>query len=114
MNQEIVERVLLAVEQIPAGRVVSYGDIGELVGTGPRHVGTIMRLYGSGVPWWRVTNSHGDHPPGVRERADPHWRAEGIVRKPNGLGCRIAGYRADLAELADDFETGWQASRGAH
>ena len=36
----------------------------------------------------------------VRER----WAAEGILLKPNGRGCRIAEYRADLAALSSDYE----------
>ncbi|MDO5094281.1 MAG: MGMT family protein [Propionibacteriaceae bacterium] len=48
----MVECVLLAVEQVPAGCAVSYGDIAELVGT-------IMRAVGDEVPWWRVTNAAG-------------------------------------------------------
>ena len=41
-----VERVLLAVAQVPPGRVASYGDIGALAGVGPRQVGAIMREAG--------------------------------------------------------------------
>ena len=36
----------------------------------------------------------------VRER----WAAEGILLNPNGRGCRIAQYRADLAVLSADHE----------
>ncbi len=36
----------------------------------------------------------------VRER----WAGEGILLKPNGRGCRIAEYRADLARLHSDYE----------
>ena len=36
----------------------------------------------------------------VRER----WAAEGILLKPNGRGCRIAGYRADLTVLAAGYQ----------
>ncbi|MEZ5096954.1 MAG: hypothetical protein R2731_13125 [Nocardioides sp.] len=34
----------------------------------------------------------------------PRWAEEGITWKPNGLGCRIADFRADLARLADDYD----------
>ena len=37
-TQRIVEYVLQVVEAIPPGRVVSYGDIAELVGSSPRRV----------------------------------------------------------------------------
>ena len=38
MDEYAVDRVLLAVEQIPRGRVAAYGDVGRIAGTGPRHV----------------------------------------------------------------------------
>ena len=34
----------------------------------------------------------------------PHWEAEAIEWKPNGLGCRISRYRADLVALADALD----------
>lgn len=103
MDDFLTERVLLAVEQIPSGRVVAYGDIGRLVGTSPRRVGAIMRGYGGEVTWWRVVGASGDPGGGLIDRAGPHWAAEGIVIKPNGRGCRMADYRADLDELADAY-----------
>ena len=99
-----MERVLRAVEQVPAGRVVSYGDVAALVGIGPRQVGSIMRAYGGNVAWWRVTNSYGDLPAPLRERARQAWAEEGIPMKPNGLGCRITEYRADLDSVATAYE----------
>ena len=100
MDDVIVEHVLVAVEQVPAGRVVAYGDIAALVGVGPREVGSIMRAYGGNVTWWRVTNAAGDLPAGIRERAFAIWAREGIEVKPNGLGCRIAEHRVDRESWA--------------
>jgi methylated-DNA-protein-cysteine methyltransferase related protein len=99
MDDVLVERVLRAVELVPRGRVISYGDIAALVGTGPRQVGWVLREYGSGVAWWRVVNASGDAPRHKRSAVFEHWRQEGIAVKPNGLGCRIAEYRVDLEEL---------------
>lgn len=99
MDDVLVEKVLRAVELVPAGRVISYGDIATLVGTGPRQVGWVLREYGSGVAWWRVVNAAGDAPRHKRSAVLEHWRGEGIEVKPNGLGCRIAEYRVDLEEL---------------
>ena len=101
----MAELVLRAAELVPPGRVASYGDLAELVGTSPRHVGQVMARHGSGVPWWRVTSSYGDLPPHLREEAAVHWAAEGITWKPNRLGCRIAEFRADLVALADAYES---------
>lgn len=104
VDDVVVERVLRAVEQVPRGRVVSYGDIGALVGIGPRFVGRVMSTYGSNVTWWRVTNSYGDLPVPLMDEVRERWAAEGILLKPNGRGCRIAEYRADLAALSVAYE----------
>jgi methylated-DNA-protein-cysteine methyltransferase-like protein len=100
MDDITVERVLRVVEAIPPGRVAAYGEVGAIVGVGPRLVGRIMRTWGSSVPWWRVTNSYGDHP--LLARALPHWQEEDIALKPNGRGCRMAQYGADLEQLRAD------------
>ena len=62
-----------------------------------------MRAYGGNVTWWRVTSSYGDLPVPLLDQARPLWAQEGILVKPNGLGCRIADYRADLRLLADAY-----------
>lgn len=98
------ELVLRAVEQVPRGRVVSYGDLAGLVGCGPRLVGSVMSRRGAGVTWWRVTNAAGDLPEHLAEDARAHWADEGIGWKPNGRGCRIGEHRADLARLADAWQ----------
>ena len=105
----MVERVLSAVELIPAGQVASYGDIGGLVGCGPRHVGAIMARYGGGVPWWRVTSAAGDVPLHLRASARRPWAAEGIAWKLNARGCRIGVYRTDLAVLATRCDALWES-----
>lgn len=104
MDEILVERVLRAVEQVPRGRLVSYGDIAALVGVGPRQVGSIMRHWGGNVAWWRVTNAAGDLPAQVRDEARALWAEEGVLVKRNGLGARMADYRADLSRLAADWE----------
>ncbi len=98
----LAERVLQAVEQVPTGSVVSYGDIAEIVGTTPRIVGSVMSQYGSGVPWWRVTNRDGQLPAHLLEEARRHWADEGIAAGESG--CRIRNHRADLDEVAARYE----------
>ena len=107
VDERLLERVLIAVELIPAGRVASYGDIGRLTGTGPRHVGNILRAHSQGVAWWRVTNANGNLPPHLETAAREHWAAEGIVFTPSGPGCRITDFRADLTVLSHEFERVW-------
>ena len=84
MDEVVVERVLRAVEQVPRGRLVAYGDIARMVGIGARHVGWIMRHWGANVPWWRVVNVAGRLPDHLVDEA-----AMG-VQIGDGLGSRIA------------------------
>lgn len=96
-----VRRVLLAVALVPTGRVACYGDIGAITGVGPRRVGAIMRDHGDGVPWWRIVSHDGTLAPLAKAR--PHWAEEGIAVRPDGRGCRMREFRADVAALADDY-----------
>ena len=74
--------VLEIVAQIPPGKVLTYGDIAELIGRGSgRAVGAAMSRHGHEVAWQRVVLSSG-HPesgrPGrgdaaAEERRDPDW-----------------------------------------
>jgi alkylated DNA nucleotide flippase Atl1 len=73
-----VEAVLQVVEQIPAGRVASYGDIAEAVGHGgPRQVGQVMALHGGAVTWWRVVRADGSPARGHEQQALEMLAAEG-------------------------------------
>ncbi len=94
-----VEAVLDAVSLIPPGSVATYGDIAELVGTGPRRVGAIMAQVGGEVAWWRVTNARGALPPHLIEEAIRRWAAEGIPIVDDGSRCRLSACRADPAAL---------------
>ena len=97
--------VYAIVRLVPAGNVVSYGDIAGMLSMSPRMVGRFMALCDApDVPWWRVVSSYGDLPAHVRVHALEHWADEGLTVKPNGLGVAIRRYRADLADLADAAE----------
>ena len=52
--------VLEIVAQIPAGKVLTYGDVAELIGRGSgRAVGAAMSRHGHEVSWHRVVLSSG-------------------------------------------------------
>ena len=102
MSDEVVERVLRAVEQVPPGRVVAYGDIAALVGTSPRRVGNIMTSWGGEVSWWRVTNASGRMPEHLLPLARKQWQREGI--EAGEKRCLINKHRADLGKLAAAYE----------
>lgn len=99
--QLTIERVLRAVEQVPSGRAVSYGDIALLADTSARRVGAIMAQQGGEVAWWRVTNASGRLPEALIPLARKQWQREGT---PNdGQRCLLSACRADLAQLAKDY-----------
>jgi methylated-DNA-protein-cysteine methyltransferase related protein len=81
--------VLDVVERIPRGRVMSYGDVAEYVGSGSaRAVGAVMSRHGHEVPWQRVVLSTGEPAPSHPEEALRLLRAEGVP---------IRGNRVDMA-----------------
>lgn len=88
--------MLLVVAAIPAGRVMTYGDVAaELSSRGARAVGRVMATEGSSVPWWRVVRADGRPPAGHEREALEHYRAEGTPLRPGSSG--ELEYRLDLA-----------------
>lgn len=85
---EMADRVLAVVDQVPEGKVVTYGDIGKVVGCGPRQVGQVMAQYGSLVAWWRVLRADGRPPHGHEDEARANYWAEATP---------LRGDRVDLA-----------------
>jgi methylated-DNA-protein-cysteine methyltransferase-like protein len=55
------ERVFSIVRAIPRGRVMTYGQIAEILGEGytPRTVGFVMHSSNDKTPWHRVINAQG-------------------------------------------------------
>ena len=55
------ERVFKIVRKIPSGRVMTYGQIAEILGEGytPRTVGFVMHSADDKTPWHRVINAQG-------------------------------------------------------
>lgn len=74
---EYSSRVLDVIDAIPAGQVMSYGDIAEYLGEGgPRQVGRVMTLWGGGVAWWRVVHANGSLLAGHEHDALASYREE--------------------------------------
>jgi alkylated DNA nucleotide flippase Atl1 len=85
---DYVGRVLDVVDAIPAGQVMSYGDVAEYLGQGgPRQVGRVMALWGGGVAWWRVVHADGSLLAGHERSALARYEAEGTpLRRAGGTG----------------------------
>ncbi|KAL2149773.1 hypothetical protein VTH82DRAFT_8425 [Thermothelomyces myriococcoides] len=110
--QAFFHAVYSAVQEIPHGKVTSYGHIAKLIGTPqrPRQVGVCLkhlpsdpsaRFNHDNVPWQRVINAKGiisprSQPSGARNQAAA-LEAEGVTVTRGALG-----------ELMVDFaEYGW-------
>ena len=87
--EEYAELVLRCVEQVPRGRVTTYGAVAEAVGGlvgggGPRQVGSVMARHGGPVPWWRVVRADGTLPPSHQGEAQQAYLEEGTPMRPSG------------------------------
>ena len=88
------ESVLDLVETIPPGRVMAYGDVAAVLGSGgARAVGTVMARFGSGVPWHRVVRSDGSPPVGHEAEALRRHRREATPLTASGTRVDTAAAR---------------------
>lgn len=95
--EEYVELVLRCVEQVPRGRVTTYGAVAEAVGEiagggGPRQVGSVMAAHGGPVPWWRVVRADGTLPPCHGGEARQAYLEEGTPLRPSGNIDLVAAF----------------------
>lgn len=107
MRREFVDAVLEVAALIPAGRVLSYGDIAELLGSGgARQVGRVMSLHGGLVPWWRVIRADGTLPNELMGRAVQHYQREftPIIIRETGSGPKVKMQLARWFPDDDDFD----------
>ena len=94
-------RVLDAVDAIPSGHVLSYGDVAEYIGAGSaRGVGAVMARFGAEVPWHRVVMTDGRPAPGHELRQLALLRAEGVPLRVPGDRVQMARARWDGGVVA--------------
>lgn len=90
----MAERILKAIESIPFGRVMTYGDVAEYVGTrSARTVGRVLAMDGGTVPWHRVVRADGSSAQHLAVEQRQRLLAEGV---------RFRGDRVDLARFRWD------------
>ena len=87
LDEDLIYEILSVVEEIPAGKVASYGQIARLIGCdkNSRLVGKVLSMaefYGK-YPCHRVVNHAGRTAPGWREQREL-LKDEGVEFKANG------------------------------
>lgn len=88
------QRILDCIEQIPAGKVMTYGDVAEFTGTrSARMVGRVLALDGGTVPWHRVLRADGSLAEHLYTEQRQRLLAEGV---------RFRGDRVDLSSFRWD------------
>ena len=91
------------VRGIPRGRVLSYGDVGRLVGAGPRQVAAAMRGCPSALPWHRVVGAGGK----ILTSGETAWIqkerliAEGIRFRGSTFSFRRYQWRKNAGKVSD-------------
>ncbi len=98
MDDVSLEKILRAVECVPAGQAATYGDIAQLTGQHPRLIGNVLAQWASRSPWWRICNARGIIPGHFRQ-ALPHWKQEGMTLNRAGTGIVLAAHRIDPLDL---------------
>ena len=105
------ERVYRIIRQIPAGRVMTYGQIADLLGEGytARTVGFVMHAADEHDPWHRVINSQGACSTGrvllPHNKQQRLLEAEGIEFDARNR-CDLGRYRWSPDGTAEQSATG--------
>lgn len=101
------ERVFEIVRRIPPGRVMTYGQLAELLGEGytARTVGFVMHTAEDADPWHRVINAQGACSTGKvllpQDKQQRMLEAEGVVFNERGR-CDLALHRWTPEEFRAD------------
>lgn len=86
MDEDLAYEILAVVEEIPEGRVASYGQIAKLIGRekNARLVGRVLRnaAYYGEYPCHRVVAQDG--------RLVPRWPEQALLLEREGVGFRDA------------------------
>ena len=89
---DVDEAVFDVVDQIPVGRVSTYGAIGHLIGIGPRRVARALSSGGGAVPWYRVVRADGSAAEPVRVEQMARLAAEGVPMRGGRVDLRAVGW----------------------
>jgi methylated-DNA-protein-cysteine methyltransferase related protein len=78
--------VVAVIEAIPAGEVMTYGEVALEAGFpgAARAVGHLLATSDGALPWWRVVNASGRLVPGHEREHARRLRSEGVALRPGG------------------------------
>ncbi|WP_020559726.1 MGMT family protein [Thiofilum flexile] len=113
------QQIYRQVQDIPLGKVATYGDIARMIGL-PRHarmVGNALHAlpHDSDLPWQRVINAQGSLSLGKLSSDSAHHQrllleSEGIVFQDNGkVNLKIYRWKPDYQATSEE-ETLWSQS----
>lgn len=99
---DLPEEAYRIIRQIPAGRVMNYGQVGQLLSNkvSGKLVGAWLAKCPEGVPWWRVVAVNGSFPVGrkgpIQEKLQSELLAEeGVPFGLNGVDMDIARWEPE-------------------
>jgi alkylated DNA nucleotide flippase Atl1 len=93
-DDALAVRILACIESIPAGKVMSYGDVADYVGArSARLVGRVLAMDGGSVPWHRVLRADGSLARHLYTEQRQRLLAEGV--RFDGDRVRLADHRWD-------------------
>jgi methylated-DNA-protein-cysteine methyltransferase-like protein len=93
-DESLPQRILACVDSIPPGRVMTYGDVAEYVGSrAARMVGRVLAHDGGTVPWHRVVRADGTCADHLYTEQRQRLLSEGV---------RFVDHRVDLAAFRWD------------
>jgi methylated-DNA-protein-cysteine methyltransferase related protein len=86
------DAVVAVIASIPAGEVVTYGEVALEAGFPgrARAVGHLLATHDGDLPWWRVVAASGRLVPGHEGEQARRLRAEGVPLRANGTSVSMA------------------------
>ena len=98
LDEDLIYEILSVVEEIPEGKVATYGQIARLIGreNHARLVGKVLSMaqYYGEYPCHRVVNHAG--------RLAPGWREQGLLLQEEGVALKDAEH-VDLKNYQWDW-----------
>ncbi len=86
IDDDFVRAVRAVVRSVPAGEVITYGEIALEAGFAgqARAVGRVLAMGDDELPWWRVVNAAGRLVPGHEAEHRRRLVAEGVAVTDSG------------------------------